>query len=92
MATCTVALGGLEAGNIPMSPTPSALMAARIIGVLSIAAGFIVGIYGLERPYSLWLPAGLGLIVTGILAQGIALYGTLTRLRNQARSEDRQAF
>lgn len=64
---------------------------ARTVGVLAIAAGFVVGIYGLERPQSLWLPSALALIVTGILAQGYALYGTLTRLRKPRPHDDRSS-
>ncbi len=52
---------------------------ARIVAKLGLAGGFIVGIYGLDQPESLWLQTGFGLLITGILAQGYAFYHGLTR-------------
>ena len=49
----------------------------RTIGIVCIALGFVVGLQGLDRPDSIWLPTALGLIVTGLLAQGYALYCTI---------------
>ena len=52
---------------------------ARAVGILCIAAGFIGGMYGLDHPTSPWLRTSLVLIVTGLLAQGYALYCSLRR-------------
>ena len=49
-------------------------MIARFVGIVSIALGFVVGIYGLEDTEALWLQTALGLLVTGMLAQGYAFY------------------
>lgn len=62
---------------------------ARSVGIVSIASGFVLGMYGLEHPDSVWLGASLGLIVTGMLAQGYALYCSLRRMRNQNRPPPR---
>ena len=56
---------------------------ARAVGALAIALGFVLGIYGLDHPGSIWLRSALGLIVTGMLAQGYALYCTLVLRRNR---------
>ena len=58
-------------------------MIARSIGVFSIALGFISGMYGLEHPESIWLRTGLGLIATGLIAQGYALYCSIRRMRDR---------
>ena len=54
------------------------IVIARSVGILCIAGGFIIGMHGLEHPDSLWLPAALGLIVTGLVAQVFALVRSLT--------------
>ena len=54
---------------------------ARSVGVVAIALGFVVGMYGLYFPYSHWLKTALGLLVTGMLAQGYALYCSIKRTR-----------
>lgn len=51
----------------------SSVMIARVIGMLFVAAGFILGIHGLEHPGSPMLPAALGIIATGLVAQVFAL-------------------
>jgi hypothetical protein len=56
---------------------------ARTVGVVAIALGFVAGMYGLEHPASPWLRTALGLIVTGLLAQGYALYCTIRRARHE---------
>ncbi len=56
---------------------------ARTVGIVAIALGFVAGMYGLEHPASRWLRTALGLIVTGMLAQGYALYCTIRRARDQ---------
>ena len=58
---------------------------ARTVGIVSIASGFALGMYGLEHPDSVWLRTSLGLITTGMLAQGYALYWSIRRMRNQHR-------
>ena len=47
---------------------------ARSVGVVAIALGFVIGTYGLEDTGARWLQTSLGLLVTGMLAQGYALY------------------
>ena len=54
-------------------------MIARFIGIVAIALGFVVGIYGLEDTGGPWIKTALGLLVTGMLAQGYALYCSLKR-------------
>jgi hypothetical protein len=58
---------------------------ARSVGIVAIASGFVMGMYGLDHPDSVWLRTSLGLIATGMLAQGYALYCSLRRMRNQNR-------
>lgn len=60
---------------------------ARSVGIVSIALGFVAGMRGLEHPDSVWLPTALGLIVTGLLAQGYALYSSLRRWGEKNESE-----
>lgn len=60
---------------------------ARSVGIVSIALGFVAGMHGLEHPDSIWLRTALGLIVTGLLAQGYALYSSLRRWREKNESE-----
>ncbi len=59
-------------------PKHSALI-ARTVSILSIAAGFVGGLYGLDHPDSNWLRTSLALIVTGLLAQAYALICTARR-------------
>ncbi len=56
---------------------------ARSVGIGAIALGFISGVHGLEHPESIWLRTALGLLVTGMMAQGYALYCTLRRMREK---------
>lgn len=56
---------------------------ARSVGIVAIASGFVMGMYGLDHPDSIWLRTSLGLIVTGMLAQGYALYCSLRRMRHR---------
>ena len=49
-------------------------MTARFVGIVAIALGFVIGIYGLEDIEARWLQTALGLLATGMLAQGYALY------------------
>ncbi len=48
-------------------------MIARIIGILCVAGGFVLGIQGLEQSDSWMLPTALGLLVAGLFAQVFAL-------------------
>lgn len=50
---------------------------ARVVGVVAIALGFVLGMRGLDQPDSPWLGTAQGLIVTGLLAQGYALWCTI---------------
>ena len=59
-------------------PTPGI---PRTLGMVFIALGFVCGMQGLDQPGSAWLPTALGLIVTGMLAQGYAFYCQIRRLR-----------
>jgi hypothetical protein len=64
-------------------------MIARFVGIVAIALGFVVGIYGLEDTGAQWMKTSLGLLVTGMLAQGYALYCSVKRmqeLKNQSKS------
>ena len=54
-------------------------MIARFVGIVAIASGFVIGIYGLEDTGSRWLQTALGLLATGMLAQGYALYCSVKR-------------
>ncbi len=56
-------------------------MIARFIGIVAIALGFVVGIYGLEDTGGPWMKTAMGLLVTGMLAQGYALYCSVRRMR-----------
>ncbi|HMU55145.1 MAG TPA: hypothetical protein PKA61_09060 [Nitrospira sp.] len=56
-------------------------MMARFVGVVAIASGFVMGIYGLDDQGSRWLQTALGLLVTGMLAQGYALYCSIKRMQ-----------
>jgi len=50
-----------------------------IVGIVAIALGFVIGIYGLEDTGARWLQTALGLLATGMLAQGYALYCRVKR-------------
>jgi hypothetical protein len=72
---------------MPSVQTPSPVnwrinaMIARFVGIVTIALGFIIGIYSFEQPTAHWLQTALGLLVTGILAQGYALYCSIRRMQ-----------
>ncbi len=63
-------------------------MIARFVGVVAIALGFVIGMYGLEDTGAPWLQTALGLLVTGILAQGYAFYCSIKR-RQQLNERSR---
>jgi flagellar motor component MotA len=56
-------------------------MMARAVGIVAIALGFVLGMYGLDNPASHWLHTALGLLTTGMLAQGYALYCSVKRMQ-----------
>ncbi|GBL40040.1 hypothetical protein EMGBD2_12980 [Nitrospirota bacterium] len=56
-------------------------MIARFAGIVAIALGFVVGTYGLEETGTRWLQTALGLLTTGMLAQGYALYCSVKRMQ-----------
>ena len=56
-------------------------MIARFVGIVAIALGFVIGIYGLEETGAQWLQTALGLLATGMLAQGYALYCSVKRMQ-----------
>ena len=58
-------------------------MIARSVGIIAIALGFVIGMYGLDHPDSPWLQTALGLLVTGMMAQGYALYCSIKRMQKQ---------
>jgi hypothetical protein len=43
--------------------------------------GFIISMYGLDRPASHWLQTALGLPVSGMVAKGYALYCSIKRMQ-----------
>jgi len=53
---------------------------ARSVGIVAIALGFVIGMYGLDHPESHWLQTALGLLVTGMIAQGYALYRSIKQI------------
>jgi hypothetical protein len=56
-------------------------MIARFVGIVAIALGFVLGIHSFEQPTSHWLQTALALLVTGMLAQGYALYCSVKRMQ-----------
>lgn len=52
-------------------------MIARSVGIIAIALGFVIGMYGLDHPDSHWLQTALGLLVTGMVARGPRLCALL---------------
>ena len=56
-------------------------MVARFVGIVAIALGFILGMYGLVEQGAQWLQTALGLLATGMLAQGYALYCSVKRMQ-----------
>ena len=64
-------------------------MIARFVGIVAIALGFVIGIYGLEDTGARWLQTALGFLAAGMLAQGYALYCSVKRrqeLKDQPKS------
>ncbi len=69
-------------------PTQPNIWIARVIGIIAIASGFVLGIEGLNQPDSMWLSTALGLLVTGLCAQGYAFYRTITQKIQPADKKD----
>lgn len=65
------------------------IVIARVIGIIAIAAGFLLGIEGLNQPDSIWLPIALTLIVTGLCAQVYAFYRTIRYKMPSRHAQDR---
>jgi len=63
---------------------------ARSVGIVTIALGFVAGMQGLDQPESGWLQAAQGLIVTGLLAQGYALWCTVRWKRERDETGERE--
>ncbi len=70
-----------------MSDLRTNALIARAMGIVFIAVGFMSGIYGLEYPDTAWLRTALGLLVTGMMAQGYAMYCSIRWIRAQRDSE-----
>lgn len=79
----------MESGSMQPATTPSPknwrlnAIIARSVGIVAIALGFVLGMYGLDHPDSHWLQAALGLLVTGMVAQGYALYCSIKGMRQR---------
>ena len=69
-----------------MSDLRTNALIARGIGIVFIALGFMLGIYGLEYPHTMWLQTALGLLITGMMAQGYAMYCSIRWMRDQRDS------
>ena len=57
-------------------------MIARSVGIVAIALGVVIGMYGLDDTEAPWLQTALGLLVTGMLAQGYALYCSVKHMHD----------
>ncbi|MGH7258205.1 MAG: hypothetical protein ACREIM_07490 [Nitrospiraceae bacterium] len=62
---------------------------ARSVGIVAIALGFVSGMYGLEHTETIWLRTALGLLVTGMIAQGYAMYCSIRAVREKSDAESR---
>lgn len=62
---------------------------ARSVGIVAIALGFVSGMYGLEHTETIWLRTALGLLVTGMIAQGYAMYCSIRVVREKSDAESR---
>jgi hypothetical protein len=56
---------------------------ARGAGISFIALGFVLGMYGLEHTETIWLRTALALLITGVIAQGYAMYCSIRWAREQ---------
>jgi len=62
---------------------------ARSVGIVAIALGFVSGMYGLEHTETTWLRTALGLLITGMIAQGYAMYCSIKLVREKSDAESR---
>ena len=62
---------------------------ARSVGIVAIALGFVSGMYGLEHTETIWLRTALGLLMTGMIAQGYAMYCSIKLVREKSDAESR---
>ena len=69
---------------------PSSAVIARTVGIVCIALGFILGMESLQTSGSSWLRTSQALIVTGLIAQGYAMYCTIQRARQRSTSQETQ--
>ncbi|WHZ23910.1 MAG: hypothetical protein OJF47_003022 [Nitrospira sp.] len=60
---------------------------ARGMGIVFIAVGFMLGIDGLDHPNTWRLRTALGLLLTGMMAQGYAMYCSIRWVREQRESK-----
>ena len=72
-----------------MSTLRTKALIARSVGIVSIALGFVSGMYGLDQTETMWLRTALGLLVTGMLAQGYAMYCSIRWMREQSDADHR---
>ncbi len=54
-----------------------------------MALGFVLGMYGLDHAETMWLRTALALLVTGMAAQGYAMYCSVRWVREQRDGESR---
>ncbi len=66
-----------------MSDLRTKALIGRSFGIIAIALGFVSGMYGLEHTETMWLRTALGLLVTGMLAQGYAMYCSIKWMREK---------
>ncbi len=59
--------------DLPESSKWGSVMIARVVGILCVAGGFMLGLQGLDNPDSPLLPTALGMIIAGLFAQVFAL-------------------
>ena len=76
--------------NIGSLLGPSSAVIARTVGIVCIALGFILGMESLQESGSSWLRTSQALIVTGLLAQGYAMYCTIQRARQRNANQETQ--
>ncbi len=62
---------------------PSSAVIARTVGIICIALGFLLGMEAVQGSGESWMQTSLALIVTGLLAQGYAMYCTIQRARHR---------